>query len=366
VGETQRHRAAKPSSPSSWPAHGLNLVRGALIGTAETVPGVSGGTVALVVGVYDTAIGSASRLVTGVRLALADLPRGRGPSRALHEIRQVRWNVIVPLLIGMFAALVLMAGLVEGWVEEQPVHSRALFFGLVLASLWVPFSLASRAPLPNGATSSWRPGEVVVALVSAAAAFVIVSLPPGEVEATPLVIVAAAAVAVSALVLPGLSGSFLLLTFGLYERTLSAVNERDFGYLGLFALGALLGLASFVKLMQWLLENRQRITLVVLTGVVAGCLRALWPWQDEDRALLAPDGQLGAAIGFAALGFVVVAAFAVAEHITKTRRETREATARAAEADCTVGGASGGAGGRHRAGAQPYAGAVPPRQDTEG
>ncbi|MFH0243674.1 DUF368 domain-containing protein [Streptomyces sp. HK10] len=359
MGETQRHRAAKPPSSSSWPAHGLNLVRGALIGTAETVPGVSGGTVALVVGVYDTAIGSASRLVTGVRLALADLPRGRGPSRAVHEVRQVQWRVIVPLVVGMFAALVLMAGLVEGWVEEQPVHSRALFFGLVLASLWVPFSLASRAPLPNGASSSWRPGEAVVALVSAAAAFVIVSLPPGEVEATPLVIVAAAAIAISALVLPGLSGSFLLLTFGLYERTLSAVNERDFGYLGLFALGALLGLASFVKLMQWLLENRQRITLVILTGVVAGCLRALWPWQDEDRALLAPDDQLGAAIGFAALGFVVVAGFAVAEHITKNRRE---AAARAAEA----GAAPDGAGGRHRAGAQPYAGAVPPRHDAEG
>ncbi|WP_202917862.1 undecaprenyl phosphate translocase family protein [Streptomyces taklimakanensis] len=340
MGETRRHRVDTPSS-TSWSTRGLNVVRGALIGTAETVPGVSGGTVALVVGVYDTAIGSASRLVTGARLALADLPRGRGFSRAAREFRQVPWGLIVPLLLGMFAALVLMAGLVEGWVEDQPVQSRALFFGLVLASLWVPFSLAARAPRADGATGPWRAGEVLLALLGAVAAFVIVSLPPGEVEATPPIIVAAAAIAVSALVLPGLSGSFLLLTFGLYETTLSAVNDRDFGYLGLFALGALLGLASFVKLMQWLLDHRQRVTLVVLTGVVAGCLRALWPWQDEDRALLAPDEHLGAAIGFGVLGFVVVAAFAVAEHRAKKRREA--AAVRAVE------GHTGG--GRHRAGA---------------
>ncbi|WP_199185691.1 DUF368 domain-containing protein [Streptomyces carminius] len=326
MGDTQRNRAAA----SAWPARGLDVVRGALIGTAETVPGVSGGTVALVVGVYETAIGSASHLVSAARLAVADLPRGRGPSRAAAEVREVQWRVLVPLLLGMFAALILMAGLVEHWVETQPVQSRALFFGLVLASLWVPFSMASRAPLRGGGTASWRPGEILIALVSAAAAFVIVSLPPGEVEATPVVIVAAAAIAVSALVLPGLSGSFLLLTFGLYERTLSAVNERDFGYLGLFALGALLGLASFVKLMQWLLTHRERITLVILTGVVAGCLRALWPWQDEDRALLAPGEHIGAAAGLCALGFVVVAGFAVAEHRVASRRAT--ADLRAAEA----------------------------------
>jgi putative membrane protein len=106
--------------------------------------------------------------------------------------------------------------------------------------------------------------------------------------------------------------------------------------------------------MQWLLENRQRITLVVLTGVVAGCLRALWPWQDEDRALLAPGDDLGAAVGFAALGFVVVAAFAVAEHITKNRRE---AAVRAAEGD--------GADGRGHTGAQPYAASLPPHHGTE-
>lgn len=314
VAANSRHRRTADSP--AWRLHGLNVARGALIGTVETVPGVSGGTVALVVGVYETAITSAGHVLSGVRRAVVDVPRGAGLSRARDDFAKAQWRVIVPLLIGMFAALVLMARLVESWVEDNPVQSRALFFGLVLASLWVPFSLASKGP--GARPWGWR--DVFVAAAAAGVAFVVVSLPPGEMEPTPLIVVLAAVVAVSALVLPGLSGSFLLLTFGLYERTLEAVNERELGYLGLFALGALVGLASFVKVLQWLLEHRRRITLVILTGVMAGCLRALWPWQDDDRGLLAPGDDLSAALGLAALGFVIVLAFILVERWWAARR----------------------------------------------
>jgi putative membrane protein len=157
--------------------------------------------------------------------------------------------------------------------------------------------------------------------VAAILAFVVVSLPPGDVQPSRLMIMLAAAIAVSALVLPGLSGSFLLLTFGLYEDTLAAVNERDLGYLGFFMLGAIVGLASFVKVLQWLLEHQRRLTLVILTGVMAGCLRALWPWQDDERAVHAPAEHVGAAAALAALGFVVVLAFLLAERRWAARRE---------------------------------------------
>lgn len=332
AGPVARHR--RLARGSSWRGRGLNLVRGALIGAVETVPGVSGGTVALVVGVYETVITSAGHFLSGLRRAVVDVPRGRGWSDARAELAKVSWRVIAPLLVGMFAALVVMARLVEGWVEDYPVHSRALFFGLVLASLWVPFSLAGQAwrkpPLRNGGRlttavqnqaadvapvpAGWAWRESVVALAAATLAFVVVSIPPGEVEATPVIVMFAAATAVSALVLPGISGSFILLTFGLYERTLSAVKDFDLGYLGYFVLGAAVGLASFVKLLQWLLEHRRRLALVVLTGLMAGCLRSLWPWQDDDRALLAPDDHLGAASGLAMLGFVTVVGFLIAEH----------------------------------------------------
>lgn len=306
--------ASRADSATSWSGSALDVLRGALIGTAETVPGVSGGTVALVVGVYDDVIASAGHVVSGVLRAGADVPRGRGWGRAAEEFRSVRWRCIVPLLLGMIVALALMAGLMEGLVSDYPVQMRALFFGLVLASLWVPFSLAAQAPLNsrraarngNRAAGAWSWRDTALALMAAVLAFLVVSLPPGEIEPTPLIIVLAAVVAVSALILPGLSGSFILLTIGLYEPTLSAVSDRNIAYLGIFLLGAVLGLASIVKLLQWLLDNRKRVTLVALTGVMAGSLRALWPWQDENRALLAPGEHLAAAVGLGVLGVAVV------------------------------------------------------------
>lgn len=302
-------------------------MRGALIGTAETVPGVSGGTVALVVGIYDTAIGSAGHLLSSARCAIVDVPRGRGWGRAAEQFRLIQWRVIIPLLIGMATALVVMARFMETWVHDYPIHTRGLFFGLVLASLWVPYSLAARASRLLHDDAGWRLRDFAIAVVATAAAYLVVSLPPGNIEPTPVVIVAAAAIAVSALVLPGLSGSFLLLTFGLYAPTLGAVNDRDFGYLGLFALGAIIGLGSIVKVLQWLLDHRRRITLVILTGVMAGCLRALWPWQDADRSLLAPGEHVAAAAGLAALGFAVVVAVILVEHLVVHRRQAEQSAA---------------------------------------
>ncbi|GAB2749926.1 DUF368 domain-containing protein [Salinifilum aidingensis] len=288
-------------------------MRGALIGTAETVPGVSGGTVALITGVYEALITSAGHLFSGVRRAAVDLPKGRGLGRATAEFREVRWGVVLPVVVGMAFAVLVMARFMEGFVTGYPVHTSALFFGLVLASLWVPFSLAARAPRPRPDRAAWGGRNLVIAVVVAAATYVVVSLPPSDVAATPVAVVPAAMVAVSALILPGLSGSFILLTFGLYEPTISAVNDRDLAYIGLFFLGAVIGLASIVKLLQWLLEHREQITLVVLTGVMAGSLRALWPWQNDDREFVAPDAHLGAGIGMFAIGFLVVVAVLVVE-----------------------------------------------------
>jgi putative membrane protein len=160
----------------------------------------------------------------------------------------------------------------------------------------------------------WDARALAIAAVAAAAAFVLTGLPPTTVDDPSLLLVAAAgAVAVCALVLPGVSGSFLLLSVGLYEPTIMAVNDRDLAYLSAFALGAAIGLASFVLLLQWLLSHRPRITLVVLTGLMAGSLRALWPWQDDDRTLLAPQGDLLAAIGLALAGAGIILALIWAE-----------------------------------------------------
>ncbi|GLU47803.1 DUF368 domain-containing protein [Nocardiopsis ansamitocini] len=288
--------------------HLFNTVRGALIGTAEVVPGISGGTVALIVGVYEGLVKSAGHTISGIRLAVADLPRKQGLGRAKAEFGQADWTLILTVLAGMAVAVVLAARFVAPLVETYAIESYGLFFGLVLASLWVPYSMSGRR---------WGSYDYAVALLFAVIAFILTGVPPAHVEPVPLVVAVAAAVAICALVIPGMSGSFILLTFGLYGPTMNALNERDLGYIATFAAGAIVGLACFVKLLQWLLDNRRHMTLVIMTGVMAGSLRALWPWQDDARGLTLPTEAAAVTFGLMAVGFVVVVGIMVLEHLVK-------------------------------------------------
>ena len=281
-----------------------DATRGALIGAAEVVPGVSGGTVALVVGVYERLIGSASHLLSGARLLVSDVPRGRGTAAAGAELRRVEWGTVIPVLIAMVLAVLTLARVIEPLLEDHPERARALFLGLVLASVVVPARMVG----------GWGRREVLLAVVAAVAAVLLTGLPPGtNDDPSPLLVFCSAALAICALVLPGVSGSFLLLSIGVYEPTISALNDRDLGYVAVFCAGAFTGLALFVKVLQWLLSERRRATLAVMTGLMVGSLRALWPWQDEDRGLLAASGDLAPVAGFALLGLALVAALLVVE-----------------------------------------------------
>lgn len=279
-----------------------DFIRGALMGVVETVPGVSGGTVALVVGIYTRLIQSASHVVSALRRLAT------GPNRfaqAQHHLALVEWKMIIPVFLGMVIAVFTVADPMATLIETYPELTRATFFGMVLASISIPLRMAGVRGI--------RWPHVVAGLGAAGIAFWLVSLPPTTVNPSPIVIVVAAAVAVCALLLPGLSGSFLLLTFGLYEPTLRAVGDRDLAYIGLFVLGLFIGVASVVKGLEWLLSNRRRITLVILSGVMVGAMRTLWPWQTEERELLAPDDNWLLALGLCLAGFIVVAILAVVD-----------------------------------------------------
>jgi putative membrane protein len=277
----------------------VNLVRGALIGLAEVVPGVSGGTVALIVGVYHTLIGSAAAVVRSV----VALVRGHREEAAEHW-RPIPWAVLLPLLAAMLAAVLVGAAVLEPLLEEYPQQARAVFFGLVVVGIAVPARMVHR----------WDASAYALAAAGAVAAFVLTGLPPGTVaDPAPWQIVCSAALAICALVLPGVSGSFLLLTFGMYEPTIAALNARDFGYILLFILGATIGLSTFVLVLQWLLRHRPRPTLIVITGLMVGSLRALWPWQDEDRTLLPPTGPVVPLVLLAVAGGVAVLVLLIVE-----------------------------------------------------
>jgi putative membrane protein len=274
---------------------GLNFLRGGLIGIAEIIPGVSGGTVALITGVYSRIINSASEAVRGFLLLFGFSKPKLAESK--NRFKAMSWALLIPLVIGMVIAIFAAAGVVEPLLEQYPTLTRALFAGLIAASLVVPIRLSG---------ARWGIGEYALATLAAAAAFALTSI-PRAMEATPgfFVIVTSAAVAVCALVLPGVSGSYLLLAMGMYAPTLAAVNDRDFAYLGTFVLGAILGLAAFVSLLQWLLEHRRKLTLVVMTGLMVGSLRALWPWQSASGDLLVPQNPLPEIIALA-VGLVLV------------------------------------------------------------
>ena len=276
-----------------------NLLRGALIGVVETVPGVSGGTVALVTGIYDELIEAGHRITAAARRLVT------GPERvvgAREQLRGVNWLLVLPLLVGMAAAVLTVAGPVTGLVEDHPETMRALFLGLVAGSVLVPVRLSGGA---------WRGAELGLFALGAVGGLLLTSLPSTSLEPSPWVVAPAAAIAVCALVLPGVSGSFLLLSVGLYQPTLQAVDQRDLGYIALFGLWALVGLVVIVKLMRILLTRHHRGTMVVLAGVMIGALRSLWPWQDASGALQGPGADwplmlLLALVGVAAVQLLVL------------------------------------------------------------
>ena len=276
-----------------------NLGRGALMGSAEVVPGVSGGTLALIVGIYQTLINSIADLVLSVRQLVGLAPGKASTKTAVSTFKSLPWRLLIPVAIGMGAAVILGAKLIEPLLDEQPIAMKALFFGLVIAGTYVPAHMVTKV-------GGWSSSFVLLGLISAVFVFFLTGLPQGNVADPSLIVVFFwASIAICALVLPGVSGSFLLLTVGMYDPTIAAVNDRNFTYLIVFALGAILGLAIFVSLLKWLLENRARVTLVIITGLMLGSLRALWPWQGPERELLAPTDQIGIAL----LLFIAGAAF---------------------------------------------------------
>lgn len=273
-----------------------NAVRGGLIGLAETIPGVSGGTVALITGIYGRLIQSAKRIT--------DLPRALAKGDASQNLRAIDWWLLIPAAIGMVTVVLSMAGVMESFVSDQPVASRALFMGMITASIAIPLQ-----QLPVGALKApgMRRKAIAVFLIFAIALFSLTSLPQAVPTQPPhWLVFIAASIAVCALVLPGVSGSFFLLVIGLYAPTMAAVNNRDIAYIGTFALGALVGIILFIRFLEWLLSTHQALTLVAMSGLMLGSLRALWPWQSETNGLQGIGDDWEMVLGLFILGALLV------------------------------------------------------------
>lgn len=292
-------------------AHAL---RGFAMGAADLVPGVSGGTVALVLGIYRRLI-AAIRTGAGALAALVRLD-GRG---FIDRLRRVEWQFFLPLLVGILAAVVSLSHLIESLLEGHPVRMAGLFFGLVAGSIVVAWRLVGRRDLLR----------LAILAVVAVAAFLVLGFSSGPVVApTWWMFLGAGALAICAMILPGISGSFILLMIGMYAAVLGAVTGRDFVAIGLFAVGAVVGLASFSTLLHSLLDRFQDEVMAGLVGLMAGSLRVLWPWPEgtDGTSLGAPTGDIVWPVVLALAGAVAVLIVtrreeAIAERVDDTADE---------------------------------------------
>ncbi len=256
-----------------------SLMGGFFMGTADLVPGVSGGTIALVLGIYE-------RLVTSIRegsSALGSMLRGDWKSTKGHLAR-VEWRFLVPLLLGILTAVVVLSSFLEHQLEERPILLASVFLGLVLASIAIAWRLL-RAPNRR---------HFVILGVVGSAVFVLLGFGEGPVRETPALLAyfGAGALAICAMILPGISGSLILLMIGMYGSVLGAVTDRDLLPIAVFVVGAILGLALFSQILKWALDHHHDNVLAGLIGLMAGSTRVLWPWPaGVESPVLAAPGQ---------------------------------------------------------------------------
>ena len=239
---------------------------GVLMGAADVVPGVSGGTMAFILGVYDRLI----RALSGVNKESIQL-LFKGDFKGLW--RHFDGVFLLPLGLGILTSIFAIAGLITHLLATYPSFLWSFFFGLILAS--AVFLLTQIKPL------RWQ--HIVLLIIGAALGSSLSMLVPTQLNTSYMMVFFAGMIAICAMILPGISGSFLLLMMGMYGFVLTAIKSFDLAVIIVFALGALVGLLSFSKLLGYLLEHAKNVTLAALTGVMLGALVKVWPWKITDR-----------------------------------------------------------------------------------
>lgn len=255
-------------------SHVLHLVSiGLIMGAAEVVPGVSGGTIAFISGIYEKLLNSIKQLTPYLFVKL----KNQGIRTLWKEVDA---NFLLILFSSMGVSILLFASWVSYLLHNQPIAIWSFFFGLVISSSVIVFREIRAFGLH---TSLAAASGVVIGVV-------ITQLVPLELAPTPLTLFLGGAIAICAWILPGLSGSFILLILGLYTFVIDAIKSFDFLNLAFVATGAVIGLVSFSQVLSRLFSHRRDETLAILTGFMLGSLGKLWPWKSTLSYQIKADG----------------------------------------------------------------------------
>lgn len=252
------------------------IFRGFAMGSADVVPGVSGGTMAFILGIYEELIDSI-REVGQPRFLKAVV------GFKIKEIFQIlNWPFLVSVVTGIFLAVLTLAKGLEWALTNQAVYLWSFFFGLVLASV---FTVSSRVKV-------WGAGTLGMLALGAIGAYFLVGAVPLQTPESWWFLFLSGALAICAMILPGISGAFILVLLGKYQFILGAVNDLDFATIAIVGMGAVVGLVSFAQVLGWLFKRYHDLTVAVLIGFMLGSLRKIWPWKEVMATITDRHGEL--------------------------------------------------------------------------
>ena len=253
----------------------LITFKGLAMGAADVVPGVSGGTIAFISGIYE-------ELITSINNINLDLFKTLKKDGIKAAWTQLNGNFLLALMLGIGISILSLAKLIKSLLETEPVLLWAFFFGLVIASI-----LFIGKQIEN-----WNLKTILGFTLGAIVAYYITTLPGGDESMTSAwFMFLAGALAICAMILPGISGAFILVLLGAYQPVLTAIDNKDFQTIAIFAVGAIVGLLSFSKFLKWLFNNYKNLTLAVLTGFILGSLNKIRPWKEVLTTRLDSHGK---------------------------------------------------------------------------
>jgi putative membrane protein len=229
------------------------------------VPGVSGGTMAFILGIYD-------ELLDAIHSVDMNFIRRIFTLKWREAFDNFPWQFLLALALGIGTAILTLANALHWALENKPVYIWAFFFGLIVASI---ITVRKRV-------GTWSAVNILAALAATVGAYILVGLTPSETPHTPLLLFLSGAFAICAMILPGISGAFILVLLGKYAYVLAAVKNFDFVTIALVGAGAVIGLLAFVRLLRWMLNKNHDLVVSILTGFMIGSLRKVWPWKELE------------------------------------------------------------------------------------